>query len=456
MKPIYLFGISSALLLSSCGGGLEENQSEVKELTDEAYPDNNDIESRSNLWDKYQHDVVQVDRHSEKDFTVTFLPTNEFSDTIVIDHINLLEWMPTVPDHITGDEYLKYIGIINAEWNRQQVRFDEGTFRVSKLHEEGKKTVRVDLARNCLNSYAWEIITYTEEDGKQKSMYHGWFDFPKQMYRDLFNEVNKGKLAFEDYADHLEEYKHPEKKVVNLDVLRTVDKEWEVAFGDHRNEFYPKTGARKSKFKNIVSPKNPTKIEDFLNDDTKFSTFQWPGWYDTKDPRTTTLSMLGIPKKVIIRETTSKNSKADKCYEFDVTYARNTDTTYLTRVVIGGVKKESLKQLALEDYNKGFKMPMGIGNHAFYEKQDVAQSNSSSDSPYYGFVLDPEGKWVDSHFFGVDGPLFHLDENDENLMHYWLLSFERHAMVTHLTFDLTSGGVVESDTTVVTDLEVVL
>ena len=87
---------------------------------------------------------------------------------------------------------LESIGIINAEWNRQQVRFDKGTFRVSSDNEEGTKTVRIDLARNCLNSYAWEIITYTEEQGQQKSMYHGWFDFPKAMYRELFDEVNQG------------------------------------------------------------------------------------------------------------------------------------------------------------------------------------------------------------------------------------------------------------------------
>ena len=86
--------------------------------------------------------------------------------------------------------------------------------------------------------------------------------------------------------------------------------------------------------------------------------------------------------------------------------------------------------------NEGIKKPMGIGNHGFYEHVDYASTHSSSESPYYGFILDEEGKWVDSHFFGVDGPILHLDENDENLLHFWLLSFERHAMVAHLTFPI--------------------
>ena len=445
---VALLGIS---LLTSCGEkALADNEvattqlaADITQLTDEQYPDNNDIESRSELWNVYEHAKVEVVRNSENDFTIVFLPTNDKSDTIFIEQIDLLAWIPTIPTHAAKDEYLEHIGIINAEWNRQQVRFDKDDFRVSTDNEEGAKTVRIDLARNCLNAYAWEIITYTEEQGKQKSMYHGWFDFPKAMYRELFDEVNKGVLTFAEYKHHLEGYTHPRKEVVNLDVLRTVDNEYEVPFEDFRHEFYPMTGARKSKYKNIVYPENPTSIEQMLNDSTCYSTFQWPGRYDTKDPRASTLSMLGIPKKVIIRETTSNNMAKEKCYEFDVTYARNTDTTYLTRIVIGGVRKSDLKQLDLMDYNGGFKMPMGIGNHPFYEKQDKAQKNTSKENPYYGFVIDSEGKWVDSHFFGVDGPLFHMDIDDADVLHYWLLSFERHAMVAHLTFNLNEETVVE-------------
>ena len=140
--------------------------------------------------------------------------------------------------------------------------------------------------------------------------------------------------------------------------------------------------------------------------------FNGLAFYDTKDPRSTTLSMLGIPKKVIVKETTSKNEQQDRCFEFDISYARNTDTNYITRVVIGGIKKSQLKQLDQNNYNKGLKMPMGIGNHGFYEEIDYAQTHSSSSSPYYGFIVDDEGKWVDSHFFGVDGPLLHLDKDN--------------------------------------------
>ncbi len=410
---------------------LKENQSLITELTDEEYPDNNDIESRSPLWDKYTHDKVEIVRNSEKDFTVTFFPNNEYSDTLFIEHVNLLAWMPTIPDYIK-DDYLKHIGIINAEWNRNQVRLNEGEFRMSSENEEHTKTIRVDLARNCLNAYAWEVITYAAEG----SMYHGWFDFPKAMYRELFDEVNKGKVTFAEYKDHLEVYNHPRKEKVDLAMFREVKASFEVPFTNLNDQPYPMTGARKSKYKNIVSPEQPAVINDFLNDDTKFSTFQWPGWYDTKDPRTSTLSMLANPTKVILNGTVSKNKTNDETIEFDITFARAGDSTYLTRVVIGGVKLSDLKQMPIEDYNGAFKYPMGIGNHPFYEGVESVQTNLTQDSPYYALILDAEGEWLDSHFFGVDGPILHLDEHNPNMIHFWLLSFERHAMVTHLTFEL--------------------
>lgn len=410
-------------------------ESEVIEMTDEEYPDNNDKESRCEDWQEYKHHKVTIERLDSTNFRISFIPSNKNSDTLILHNVNLLEWIPTIPNYLE-DNYLKNIGIINAEWNRHQVKFSEGEFYSSKFAKEGRKTTRVDLARNCLNSYLWEIISYAKEDEIEKPLYHGWFEFPRSFYEELFNEVNKGKLTFEDYKDYLINWKDPESKIVNLESLRKVENVKEVSFNNLNKEFYPLTGARKSKFKNIVYPKNPTSINDFLNDSTSFATFLYPGYYSSSDPRSTTLSKLRNPKKVTIREVISNNANEDKCIEIDVTFAQSIDTNKLTRIVIGGVKLDQIPQLALNDYNNGFKMPMGIGNHAFYETAKYAQKHSSKTNPYYAFILDDEGKWIDSHFFGIDGPIFHFDEKEPNLLHFWLLSFERHAMVTHLTFKL--------------------
>ncbi|MFT5601822.1 MAG: hypothetical protein ACI9N1_002071 [Flavobacteriales bacterium] len=436
----------SLIFLSSCGSAestssdnsdnnLPIYSSEVKTLTDVEYPDNNDIESRCADWQDYKHNTVNVVRGGVHDFTLTFLPSSENSDTLIIDHVDLLSWIPTIPSHIK-DPYLQHIGIINAEWNRHQVKLSESEYHFAGNHKEKNNTVRIDLARNCLNAHAWELITYTKVEGEKQAMYHGWFDFPHDLYNDLFDEVNKGVLVYADYINYLESYTDPESQLVNLDELRIVNSEKEVDFTNLNDQFYPKTGARKSKFKNIVYPNNPKVINDFLTDSTKFSTFQWPGFYDTSDPRSTTLSKVGIPEKVMVRQINSKNSSADACLEFEIQFASNKDSSIKTSYLIGGVKKDMIPILALEDYNGGFKYPMGIGNHAFYESYEVAIANDVKNSTYYAFVLDGQGKWLDSHFFGVDGPLLHFDIENPKLLHFWMMSFERHAMVTHLTFEV--------------------
>ncbi len=226
MKNYIISSFSFLLIFNSCTNTESEKsilyQAPIQELTDEKYPDNFQIDSRTELWNKYDHSLFQVERIDANDFTIKIIPENSNSDTIIMEHVNLLAWIPTIPNHIVKDHYLKDIGIINAEWNRHQVRFNKGEFRISGNNKEDQKTFKVDLARNCLNSYAWEIITFTKEDGVIKPMYHGWFDFPKEFYRQLFNEVNEHKLTFEEYVDHLENYTNPENKVINFNVLREV------------------------------------------------------------------------------------------------------------------------------------------------------------------------------------------------------------------------------------------
>ena len=41
-----------------------------------------------------------------------------------------------------------------------------------------------------------------------------------------------------------------------------------------------------------------------------------------------------------------------------------------------------------------------------------------------------------------------MDIDDADVLHYWLLSFERHAMVAHLTFNLN-----EQDTNLMTEIK---
>jgi hypothetical protein len=74
---------------------------------------------------------------------------------------------------------------------------------------------------------------------------------------------------------------------------------------------------------------------------------------------------------------------------------------------------------------------MGLGNHPFYEDCKAHDECCSKRNPYFGVLLDSQGNWLDSHKIGIDGPLLHIDDKNENILHVWLLSFERHALVGH-------------------------
>ena len=56
-----------------------------------------------------------------------------------------------------------------------------------------------------------------------------------------------------------------------------------------------------------------------------------------------------------------------------------------------------------------------------------------ADSEFFALLTDENNNWLDSHYIGIDGPLLHWDENEEGLLHLWILAFERHAFVGHYT-----------------------
>ncbi len=422
--------------------GTPLNEAVIRDLSDDLYPDNPDIESRSAKWNKYSHDRVIINEDPSTGlFNLYIYPANEVSDTIVLEQIDLMEWIPTTPPWIRDDEYLNKISIINQEWNRQQVRFDD-KFELRGNGTEKDHTVRVDLARNCLNAYLWEVITYTEEDGQQKSMYHGWFDFPHETYQKYF--AKRTGIDFNKYSDHLLDWKDPESKEIDFEQLRTLGDEVPVEWNSLNDQYYQLTGARKSKRKNIIYPTNPQKIQDFLTDESVFSTFYPPGCYSRAHPRATMLGRMAVVKDITVREMTSANPDNTQGLEFEIIFSRSDDSTAITKLIVGGIDKNKIPSRGMDETHKGYKMPMGIGNHGFYESYEQMLENRTENNPYYGILLDENNKFIDSHLFGIDGPLFHWDLNDPDLLHYWILAFERHAYVGHYTIDFSPEPVSDS------------
>ncbi len=406
--------------------------SKITELSDEEYPDNPDISIRHKKYLTTKMSQIVFKEKTEGVFDMIIIPENTNDDTVLLERINLMGFIPTIPLHCKDDEYLKLISIVNQEWNRNQVRWSDGALEKStpeKYTVNGLEIDRIDIARNCLNAYLWELFFYTKENGKNKVFYHGWFSFPKELYQKLFKKRNH--VDFKEYAEYLENWKDPESQKINLNKLRTIVSQKEVNFIYKNNEMYPLKGERKKKEMCIITPKKYSTMKDFQVDSATFATFSPPGFYNKKQPRKTQLGRFEKIKKIIYRKTKLNDTICD---EIEIVFSDKQNR--MTHFIFGGIHFKKLPRLSPEECNKGAAFSMGISNHPFYESIEQHESISTKNNPFFSVLLNENGKWLDSHKIGIDGPLLHLDEKNPNLLHLWILSFERHAIIGHCIIKL--------------------
>lgn len=392
---------------------------EATNLTEEQYPDNPDIGySSENYQNKFLKEIY-IRENTNDSYDFSFITNTK--DSVSFKKLSLKEFIPQVPEKLINDEYLAFLSIINQEWNRNQVSFFPQNFKSSN-----SAIIRVDIARNCLNSYLWEVILYTNENGKELPYSHSWFNFPKKLYQNLFKKYNG--LDFEKYGGHLEEWKDINSEKINLSLLRTIQEpSLKIKFENLSNEMYPLKGERERKFKEIVYPIKFETMLDLQSDSTTFATFTPPGFYNRADPRKTELGRFRTLKNIELKKIANQD-----LFEISLEYLDSKKRT--TMLVLGGLNFKDIPTLDVSDCNNGWKTSMGFGNHTFYEKYNDHLACPTSKSSYYGFLADEDMHWLDSHKIGIDGPLMHFDINGH--LHLWLLSFERHALVGHYKIKL--------------------
>lgn len=397
----------------------------VTNLDTEAYPDNPDLGFMANDYQFTYFDSVRL-KHRDTVMNLEF--TSVSGENLLLEGIDLDQFIPTVPAHVKGQTYLTQVLLINQEWNRNQVRFDAGMFRSGN-----KRIVRVDLARNCLNSYLWELIVYVEEEGKQLPFAHAWFNFPKELYQQAFERIND--FPFAQYAAYLEHWKDIDSEVIPKEVLRKEVEELSVSYTNKSDAMYPLKKARLKKLKEVIYPKQFATMRDLQSDSTLFATFSPPGFYNKADPRVTELGRIHSLENLEVLKVLSPVA-GDTLYELNFSFSDHQGERE-TQLCLGGLSFEDLPILSEEEANDGWKNSMGFANHTFYESYAEHMSCPTSQNPYYAYLSDSDGKWLDSHKIGIDGPLMHWDDVQEGLLHVWLLSFERHALVAHYEIDLS-------------------
>lgn len=401
--------------------------------TDAEYPNNNMIGFKSRFDGTFSHKEALIIENENGSYDFEVYPSNDKSDTLIVKNVNLLEFMPSIPSHAKKDKYLSFLAVLNQEWNRIEVKFNNKLFSVQGQGIEKNVITRFDIANNCLKKGLWEILAFTTENSNDSLYYQSWFDFPDSLYNQLFFKRNG--VSIEKYDDMLKNYSHEKGEKVNLETLRTVNSEKNIAFKDLNKEYYTLKGERATKLKNIVFPTRIQTIEDFLTDKTTYATFAPPGQYTRADPRKTELSRFQQLEKVVLSKTQSTNAAATMTDEIHLFYTDKAKTK-ITQYIIGGLQLDKLPILKTHNMCNGWQRPMGISNHSFYSTYADFIAAPSAGNPYFSFLLNEKNEWIDSHDVGIDGILLYRDEADTSMVHAFILSFERHSFVGHIVLDI--------------------
>jgi hypothetical protein len=412
----------------------EEMQVNVKEFSAKQYPaEPANYSTIHNRYSNRQLKIVQTD-NNYFDF---ILESNDAKVAkIVLKNINLELFVPKVPEVAQTDKNLELIALVSREWNRQQVSFPPDSEHLEITGGDGyekENIYSVELARNCLNSGLWEIVINVEEEGKKAQYYHGWFDFPLGQYKQVFERINS--ISYWKHWLSLEKWHNPAGKPIDLGLLRTVTSETKVAATFPQDERIIVAGEQTRKIRNVMA-NNLTTWGDFYNNSNqvRFATFRKPGWYDPKTAWGNQYWRIGQFNQAILREIDSKTNNQE-LQEIELVFSdiRNGNTN---KIIIGGIDLKKLPQLPTTEYNKGLYRPIGIALTPFSQSYEDLKANPPETLPYYSAILDADNRWIDNHSFGVDGVVMHRDAENPNLLHAYLLSYERHSLISHYLIDL--------------------
>jgi hypothetical protein len=395
----------------------------------DAYPDN--PEKTSPVFGTYSHRQVIVEQLDGTRFRFLLEPASPKSAAIELTDVDLAHVVAAVPPWVKADLGLTKIGLIDREWNRQQVRFSRNSPHVH-VREGGdgfeqRALTRVDLARNCLNAGLWELLLFTTEDDEERVYEHLWFTFPLGLYKQVFERVND--LSYWSYWWRLEHWIDPSGTPIRLDRLRTVEREWPIQAMARWDEPVAVQGEQVRKRKNILTPVAKT-YRDWYREPVQFTSFIPPGRYSRAHPRETHLHYLAELTDAILRQVKLIGG-SESLFEVELDF-RSSKTGESSRLIFGGLDWTTIPVASPERYDHGWQVPLGIGNPSFFESYEQIVTSPPIQRRFYGFHLDAQNRWLDHHAIGVDGPLFHWDADDPSLLHLYLLSYERHALLNHI------------------------
>jgi len=380
---------------------------------------------------------------------------------IVFRDIDVSLMTPGLPKYVRGDKGLQRIAVVDRQWNRQQVQFDVPGPHAEVTGGDGfeVENLRVaSLAKNCLNAGLWEVLLFTKENGKKAMYYQGWFTFPMGHYKRIWEE-NTGLSYFSDLNGYrMEHWLDPSGTPIALERLRTACSETPIdaQYDPCEPIAYDGEQTRKTLSSNMTVQQTWSDVQ--ASDQGSFATFLPPGRYHVDAPWGNEFWRLAAFEQAVVRSVQCPSSPDKSLHEIELVFQADPsriekkkhgeftpcrfrrdvgrDKCSTTRIIVGGIDLDSLPVLPKQNYSKGLYMPMGIGVPPFYQTYEELQANPPTCSPYYSFMLNEKSQWIDHHKAAIDGPVLLRDADNPDLIHMYLLSYERHVLVAHFVLPI--------------------
>jgi uncharacterized membrane protein YdjX (TVP38/TMEM64 family) len=404
----------------------------IREFTNAEYPE--DPADRSAHFGQYDGRRLTLVQKDDTHFDFIFEPNHPHIARVVFRDVDVSAMTPSLPEWTKADNGLRRIALTDRQWNRQQVRFDPRSPHVEVTGGNGFEAANLysaELAKNCLNAGLWEVLLFVEEHDDKALYYQGWFTFPLGHYKRIFEQQTG--LPYWKHWYYLEHWFDPAGTPVPLDGLRKVVREREARVRFDLGEEVIAAGEQGRKRREMITV-NVVKWQDFY-DGRKvcFASFIPPGRYSVGKPWRNHYGRLARFEGAILREVVSP-AREKPLSEIELIFEGNPGGR--CRFLVSGFDLEALPRLAPKDYPRGLYMPMGIGVPPFFQSYADLLANPPDRSPYFSVMLDAEGRWIDHHSVAVDGPVMHRDRDDPDLLHVYLLSYERHTLIGHFVVGL--------------------
>ena len=420
---------SVGFYLKSRYGVTREMVIPLQEFSTAQYPE--DPAERSAHARQYSDRTLRLVQNDATHFDFVLEPARANTAKIIFRNIDVSLFTPTQPEWTRQNPDLEIIALTDRQWNRQQVAFKPGSAQLEISGGDGFERTNLftaELAKNCLNAGLWEVLLFTQENGQKALYYQGWFTFPLGHYKNIFEAQNG--FSYWRHWRRLEHWVNPAGTPVKLEALRGVTAEHAINATFLADEPVFAAGEQKRK-QRTTDAAGVLTWKDFYPESSRvqFASFVMPGRYDVRTPHKNEYQRLAGFKGATLREIKSPAGD-ERLHEIELAF-RDGKSGETSRFIISGVALDKLPQLTVADYPKGLYMPMGIGVPPFYQGHVELTAHPPQRSPYFSVWLDAQGRWINHHEAGVDGPVLHRDKDDPNLLHLYLLSYERHSLVGH-------------------------